>query len=410
LPDWKNRPASLERKPPHSVKLVGHEEPIPKARRYKMRGLGSPMAVVLIIAGVVTAGETPEKSKGTGEGAKAEAKKAAGKAEAAAEKGANAEGKKEETAEEPAFKNDKAKASFDKGKDFFELATYREALNEMNKAKAQVKSKEDGAIMERWIQACKGGIVLEAYKKSVEKGIMRKPFLDATENLATFKGTPIYERLSAFADELRPKVAFEMDTFDAPSRRHTPEQGKQFVSDPSIVFRGANCILWTSTRTGKKAKVKARTDDQKHQIQIKTIPARWSGEYHSVVFWVRMEQPAEIMLIALNPGKVAQGGETNMKTFTPTIQSRKGWVMVEAPLDQFKSHGAGTFGNVEKFILTIEGKTAFKIYVDELLLMRKDPAEARSAVTDEDDDKKSSTKKKATTSSGKIKQTERKNK
>ncbi len=335
---------------------------------------------------------------------KGAAKKASGTPKAKAEsKKDGEEGKKAGAAvnadTEPEFKGAKGKESFKKAKELFDVEEYREAKAEMAKARSEAKSADDRAIVELWVKACDGGTGLASYRKMAEKGMLRRPFLMAMDLAQLYKASPIYPRFTAFTDELRPKVVEVLDDFDVASERFSKKFGKEFESDPTIVFRGTNCLKWTSTREGKVS-----------QIQMKTIPKKWNTEYHSVVFWIRVEgYPVELKLMARSPGDATAGQESPVMEFDHTPQARAGWQRVEAELSQFKKHGTGTLANVEKFIFQIESRSTFKLYIDDVFLTRKDAGEQKGGGEPEAKDEKDTKKKKGkTTPTGKAKQTVRK--
>jgi hypothetical protein len=295
---------------------------------------------------------------------------------------------------EPEFKSAKGKEAFQKGRELFDLEQYKDAKAEFSKAKPDTKSADDRTAIEGWIKASDGGSGLANYRKLAEKGILRRAFLLAMDLGEQCRGTAIYPKFKAFTDELRPKAADVLDDFDAVNNRYSKKFGKEFVSDPEKVFRGSNCLLWTNTK-----------DPQVSQLQLTTVPKKWGSEYHSVVFWVRVEgYPVEIKLMTRTPGDIAKGQESPVMEFDFTPQGKPGWQRAEVELSQFKKRGAASLNNVEKFMLQIDSKNAFKVYIDDILLTRNDPTEKKAAEADAKDD----TKKKSTTKAGKAKQTERK--
>jgi hypothetical protein len=326
---------------------------------------------------------------------KAAGKKSSGAPKAKPEEKKGAEdGPPSKDSAEPEFKNAKAKESFQKARELFDLEQYKEAKAEFSKAKSDAKTADDRSIVEGWVKASDGGSGLASYQKLAEKGVLRKAFLMAMDLGEQCRGTAIYPKFTAFTDELRPKVATVLDDFDAVDNRHSKKYGKEFVSEPDKVFRGSNSLLWTNTK-----------DPQISQLQVKTIPKKWGSEYHSVVFWVRMDgYPVVLKLMTLSPGAGTKGQETPVMECDWTPQGKSGWQRAEVELSQLKKRGAGTLNNVEKLILQIDSKSAFKVYVDDILLTRNDPAEKKAADAEPKDD----SKKKSTTKAGKVKQTERK--
>jgi hypothetical protein len=324
--------------------------------------------------------------------------------EKAAEKPAGKEAKKKAVKKEaappdaePQLKVDKAKVTFTKGRELFDMEKYPEALKEMQKLKGGYgKTKDDEALIERWILACKGGVVLDGYKRDIDRGNIRANIFRMMDQAETYRQTPISQKFSAYIDEVLPRACLVLDSFDQVTNRYKKEFGKEFVGDPDIVYRGANCLLWTSTRDGKAAQLPFTHNFVKN----------WN-EYYSIVFWMRVEKPVEIRLIAMGAGKSKGGDDPNAYEYTFTPQPRAGWQRIEVRIEEFKKHGSASWGNIEKFVFQIDKGTSFKFYLDDVLLVRKDAGEQEKDSKDKDTkDKKKKNAGGAT--AGKVKQTERK--
>jgi hypothetical protein len=303
--------------------------------------------------------------------------------------GEPAAGGKAEAAEgpEPEFRSAKGQEAFADGKQFFEVESYKEALEAMKKAKEQAKAAPDKSAVDRWIKACQGGSTLQSYKKMVGTASGRQVLFAALTTREAYKDTPIVPRYDLFVDEMWSKTLHVLETFDSPSLRFTEKYGKHFIVDKKLVYHGTGCLQWSSTK------------EPVSQLKLADAPRRWTS-YHSVVFWIRSDRPVDFQLLALSPGKAEEQSAMECSVSSPASVN---WRLVEVPLDNFKKHGQGTFAAVDLFMIQIDSKASYKFYIDEVALVRKDGAEA--AADTKDDQKK---KKKATTSAGKAKQTERK--
>jgi hypothetical protein len=357
-----------------------------------MSGRSRWLLVLSIILGatLVASGQEekkPPKKAPAGASSKAETKKA------------SAEGEKGEAgpageAPEPQFRSEKGAEAFQKAKDLFDLEKYSEARDEMKRARELGKTPGDRALVEKWVGACEAGIHLEGYRRLAERGIVRKTFFAALESAEHAKGTAIAPRFAEFVEGLRSKALEVLDNFDNPSKRYSEAFGKRFIDNPAIVFRGSHCLEWTSAKSGKVS-----------QLKLPSVPQKWTP-YQSVVFWIRFERPVELKLLALSPGAVAAGQDPNVMEGSFSPPGRPGWVRAEVDLDKFKRHGNATFANVEAFLIQIDSKTTYKLYLDDVALVKKDSAEVR-ATPDSKDDKDQKKSKKQKTATGKIKQTER---
>ncbi len=271
----------------------------------------------------------------------------------------------------PEFKQAKGQEAFQKGKGLFDAGKYREAQAEIKKSKESAKTSEDKEVVERWVSACDGGTALDLYKKSVERGALRQTYFQAAGTKERYEGTAIEEKFKVFLDDLATKVFEVLEDFDRRSERYSAKYGKEFVSDKAIVHRGANCLKWSSTKDGKVS-----------QLQIANVPKNWSG-YHSVAFWIRCERPVELYVYIKSPTPKGPG-ETNAMESSYSPVTGKGWTLAELELDKFKKRGQGSLANVEELILHIEGRTTFKIYLDDIVLVRKDKS-GSGAATDKEE-------------------------
>lgn len=354
-----------------------------------MKGLAASIAVFAILSGGPVQAGAQEKASG-------EKEVQAPKKEPAKKTAVEGGGQGAQDAE-PNFKSSKGKESFKKAMDLFDIEKYSEALTELKKAKDQGKTPDDKARVDLWMRACEGGTGIGKFKKMSERGALANAFFIALDTAERYRDTPIYPKYVEFTDGLRKDVCEVLDDFEIESQRFKKEYGKEFVRDPSIAYRGERCLLW-STAKGADAS----------QLELRNSPRKWLGVYHSVVFWMKVVQPVEVMLVAKSPGTQKKNEETSMMVATYSPPARPGWVRGEVILDQFKKHGGGTFANVEKFFFRVDSKASFKLYIDDVCLVKNEAVgkagEGDSDAQEEKDSKKSG--KKAKTTTGKIKQTE----
>ena len=294
---------------------------------------------------------------------------------------------------EPAFKVAKAKETFARGRELFEAEKYREAIAEFAKVKGQTKGDADKKALERWTTASQGGQELAAYRQAADRGALRASLFKAMDGIEKYRGSPIAPKYEVFVQELLPRAAVVLETFDIPGDRY--KLGKEFIDDPSIVFRGSHCLLWTNSKEGNASQL---------VLPKGSVPKSWTS-ISSVVFWARFEHPVEMKVIAMSPqGGAKKNEDPNVMEYSLVPQPKAGWTRIEMPLDQFKKHSNGTFANVEKFLFQVDGKAAFKFYLDDVILLRKEQNDQSSS---DKDSKDSKSKKGTRTSAGKSKQTQR---
>ncbi len=286
----------------------------------------------------------------------------------------------------PEFKQAKGQVAFQKGKELFDAGKYGEAKVEIKKSKESAKTAGDKEIVDQWVGACEGGSALDLYKKAVERGTLRTTYFQATGTRERYRGTAIEGKFNAFLDDLATKVFEVLEDFDRPSRRYDPKYGKEFVADKAIVHRGAHCLKWSSTKDGKAT-----------QLQLSTVPKNWSA-YHSVAFWIRCERPVDLSIYIKSPTPKG-AGETNAMESSYSPVTRPGWTLAEIEIDKFKKRGQASLANVEELIFHIDARTTFKLYFDDIVLVRKDKSGSGGAAEKEapaDSKKKPSKTKKKT--------------
>jgi len=269
------------------------------------------------------------------------------------------EGKGSPKVEEPSFRSAKSTEAFQKARKLFDQESYNEALLAMKRLRDQGKSAADREVLQNWIRASEGGVLLSKYRQMFQRGVLRTTLFSAMDQAVSYRGTPVAPRYEALINENMPRVIHVLENFDTRTNRYSKKYGKDFINDPKIVFRGAYCLEWVSTKAGKPS-----------QLALKDVPQKWAP-FHSVVFWIRCEQPVELQLIALSSGSDSDE-DTDALVAIYSPPARGGWVRAEVTLDQFRKHGSASFGNVGRFVIQIESKTTYKFYIDELGLVRKD--------------------------------------
>ena len=286
----------------------------------------------------------------------------------------------------PKFKTPVAEEKFTAGHQLFEEGKYSEALKILKPLTGAAAGADDKTALQAWISGCEGGMHLEGYERTAQSGKLRQTFFLALDTVERYRNSPIGPRFETFVEELRPKVLEVLDSFDRPSARFSKKFGKSFVKDKAIVYRGANCLLWTSLKDGKTSQLKFSDN----------IPQKWTG-YHSLLFWVRAERPAEIKVLVSSPTAAGKDRDPSVleRDYSPSVKS--GWSRVELDLAQFKKHGNATLATVDALIFQIDSQSTYKIYFDEICLVRKDggAAAADEADSEKKKDKKDDAKKKA---------------
>ncbi len=290
-----------------------------------------------------------------------------------AEEGASAEPK------EPEFSKDASHDAFSIARSLFESGKYEEAGAQFKKIRADGKTKEDQLLVQGWIDACSGGIVLRKLKKAPPAQWLSLYDQVFQEYYPKYGKTPAGPLYKEFLEELEQACFEVLETFDVPSLAYSPKYGKTFVNDPKRSLDGTRCLRWTNTKERKPAALKIQGTGG-------MFPTDWTPFSH-VEFYVNVAvQPrgAEAVIMCGAPGggdEEAQPKRAAPKDFFQRpveITSSPGkWKRIRIPIADFRQSGAANLSKVAYFQIQIPAGAAFDFLIDRVALVRREPLVAK---------------------------------
>lgn len=275
------------------------------------------------------------------------------------------------TLPKPEFRNDRGEKAYSLGLEHYKKKEYDKAKVQFKKAEKGAKTKKDKNIVKKWTLCSEAAKSLAYLRKRANSGKMIDSYFRAADFLPKLVGTPIHPEFKQFVEELGDRAFHIVEAFDAPSLSYSKKYGKNFVKDPKIVKFGGGCLHWAQTK-----------DFRGWQLKFKSAPRNLAA-YDGIMFWVLAKRPTKMFVgvETAGEGKKQTDGLTGKqqiqnpafrKEFIPP-KGRK-WQKVFLPFSGFDVFAEPDWNQVTKlYIAALKPKSKFDIYIDEVVLVRKDP-------------------------------------
>lgn len=262
----------------------------------------------------------------------------------------------------PAFKENRKreKEYFERARAYFQEKDYKKAASSFKKSKRGAATDQDEAIIDGWILSCAGGIQLLKYEILTKRGQKSAVFFGALEDAQKFKGTAVEEEFRKLAQTLESEVLYPFEDFEVQDSKLSEKYGKKYALNAPDAFHGKSYLKWEQTK-----------DKKGYQLKRTQVPGSFA-HYQSLVFWMRVERPAEMEIAIRTPGTT--GGQVNafMKKHRPK-KTRKGeWTRVEIPFSEFSPYGKPSLNKVESILIQVPDNKDFSFHLDYLCLIKKD--------------------------------------
>ena len=268
----------------------------------------------------------------------------------------------------PEFRKEKSRELFEKGLKDFNEEKYKKSLASFKKAKKGAADSESKKIVNQWMQASEGGMRLLILAKQAKLKMFRDSYFSAINLSRKYANTPIEEKFNKFIEEVSSSAIHVLETFDSKGK-YSAKYGKKRIkadeSDPSRVFKGKGCIEWEQTKDKKAIQLLIKKD----------VPKNWT-RFEGVIFWIYNFKGISMELIARTPGKEKKQQNAHMAKYTPRSTGR--WEKVFVPFSQFHKYGKASFSNIDAFQFQVRGLSHFKIRLDHVCLVRKDPGKGKA--------------------------------
>ncbi len=264
----------------------------------------------------------------------------------------------------PEFENDSYSKTFTKARELYDKRSFKKAGSSFKKTRRGAASDEDVKKIDAWMLACKGGLVLHTIARRVKLGRQRDAFFALLDEQRKYHNTPIAESFKNAVSSLASKVVKVIDDFERKDSRLKESFGMNYVRQPNFSYQGESCLQWAQTKDRESVPLRRANGE-----------ANWKS-YDGVVFWMRADAAAPMEIIARCKGKDKKQLNAYMTKYA--ARNSRDWVRVYLPMKQFKKYGQANLAQVENVILQIQKGKYFKVYVDYICLVRKDPGERRN--------------------------------
>jgi len=195
--------------------------------------------------------------------------------------------------------------------------------------------------------------------------------------LPTLVDTPIHDEFKQFVDDLAERTFHVIENFNRPTLSYSEKFGKKHTKDPKVVKFGAGCLHWAQTK-----------NFQGFQLKLKGVPENLEA-YAGIIFWMKVKRPTKMYVAVETRGEGKESfdaltGKKRVqqpayrKEFT-TPRSKK-WEQVYLPFSSFEVFAEPEWKQATKlYVAVTQPKSKFDLYIDEIVLVRKDPNSRKSS-------------------------------
>ncbi|MEM7263776.1 MAG: hypothetical protein AAF488_17440 [Planctomycetota bacterium] len=261
-------------------------------------------------------------------------------------------------AEELEWKKDEGKELFEEGLKALEANELKEAEGKFKDAAKLAKGKKSSRIVKAYRQ---GTRVLRTYDAQLAAGRKRQALKVIEDALPEFTGHGLEPRLQEIRTTLSREVYHVLEDFERESNRFSEKFGKTWEKDPKFVRQGEQAMKWVTT-------------GQDAELKVKNTPRNLT-RYDSVAFWIYFPRKGpgfDLIFKGKGKSKTAVTGTAISNAFFYSQSGFKGWRRIEIPFKRFKEQGEVSWSSIEDFRIQFKGKRTITLYVDDIVLIRKD--------------------------------------
>ncbi len=255
------------------------------------------------------------------------------------------------------WKDEKGFEEFTKAQKAFEDGDYKTAEASFKAAGKLAK----GGKTSKYVKKLRAGSrLMMSLTAQVAAGQKRKALKYAEDNTKAFADTPVEGKLIALTEELVPLVFHVLEDFEK-NGPYSEKYGKSWVTDEALVKQGKRALKWVTT-------------GQDPELKIKDLPKSLTS-YEAIALWVYFPKKSggfDMIFKCKGTSKTAVTQTTITNAYFHSQSAFKGWKRLEIPLKRFKPQGDVSWSDIADFRLKFQGKRNATLYVDDIVLVRKD--------------------------------------